>query len=156
MEIVKVGRRRTSSEYYQLIRHQCGRVPEAQNDCWSWKQTTLRSSLCRHLEKQKQTQSEAAVCPPPRWAGTRAGTLGYRCTEHCYRTSPQSCCSGERHQRRKALSYKRLQNDTPILEYSPLPETHTVSFFWVAKMTLQMCSKPTVTIFQFQVRVSRM
>lgn len=90
--------------------------------------------------RKRRTRSEAEVCPPLRWAGTRAGTLGYRCTEHCCTTSPQSCCSGGRRQRQKALSYKRLQNDTPILEYFPLPETHIHTQFsfsiWVALMTL--------------------
>lgn len=116
VEVVEVGSRGTPSEYYQLIRNQRGRMPGAQ------RLLVLRTSKIRVfivISKQKQTRSEAEVCPPLRWAGTRAGTLGYRCTEHCCRTSPQSCCLGERHQIRKALSCRRLQNDTPILEYSP-------------------------------------
>lgn len=116
VEVIEVGSRGTASEYHQLIRHQRGRMPGAQ------RLLVLRTSkiwIKSIISEQKQTRSEAEVCPPLRWACTRAGTLGYRCTERCCRTSPQRCCSGEHHQRRKALSCKRLQNDTPISEYSP-------------------------------------
>lgn len=46
-----------------------------------------------------------------------------------------------------------------IVEYFPLPEEKkkkkTFSV-WAVEIILEMCSIPTVTIFQFQVTVSRM
>lgn len=83
--------------------------------------------------RKRRTRSEAEVCPPLRWAGTRAETLGCRCTEHCCRISPQPCCLGSPHQRRKALYGKSLQNDMLIVEYFPLPEKQnkTKTFFCV-------------------------
>lgn len=158
VEVVEVGSRRTSSEYYQLIRHQCGRMPGAQ------RLLVLRTSKIwiQSLSFRNKNRPEARQRSVPLYDGlvpelelwvidvqsTAAGLLPRAAAARVNATKDEKLflVKGRRMIRQFwniPLSLKHMHGILFFLRFESL------------NMIFEACSKPTGTIFQVHVRVSR-
>lgn len=159
MEVVKVGSRRPSSEYYQLIRHQCGRVPAAQEWVFVFQTNDTGSSLCCRggdgpEARQRFVPLHDGLVPELKlWVvdvqRPAAGLL----------PRPAARVNATKHKKLFIIEVSRMIGQlwyiSFCLEKKKTQTKPTLFSVWVVEVVSETCSIPTVTVFQVQLRVSR-